>query len=98
MQGHYITFLSKMQINKYESKEVQNEKSILEFFLLKLGEIRFQIGEVDRHVNGKGCMMVALAIEFGEVDTLLSQAEDKLIQVRKSFLDNNSISIKKNVK
>lgn len=91
----YRFFIKMTQINKYQSKEIQNEKAILEFFLLKVGEIRFQISEVDRHVNGRGCMIVALAMEFKELDELLSQAEDKLIQVRNRFLDGNTISIKK---
>jgi len=84
-----------MQINKYGSKEIQNEKGLLEYFLLKIGEVKFQIGEVDSYVNGRGCMIVALAMEFKELDELLSQAEDKLVKVRSRFLDDGSVSFKK---
>ena len=81
------------KIKKYEDKEVQNEKSLLEYYLLKLGEIKFQMAELDRYVNGRGVTVVALALEFQEFNTSIIQLEDKLIQVRKRFLDGNSISI-----
>jgi len=84
-----------MQINKYGSKEVQNEKSLLEYFLVKIGEVKFQIGEVDSYVNGRGCMIVALAMEFKELRALLTLAENKIVQIRSRFLDDGSISMKK---
>ena len=83
-----------MKIDKYNSEEVQNEKKLLEFFLLKLGEIKFQTGEINNYVNGRGITVVALAVEFNEFDELISKAEDKLIQIRKRFLGDNSISMK----
>ena len=84
-----------MTVNKYGSKEIQNEKALLEFFLLKLGEIKFQTREVDQYVNGKGFMIVALSLEFKEFNDLITKAEDKLIQIRNRFLEGNSISFKK---
>lgn len=81
-------------IYKYESKEVQNEKDLLQYYLLKLGEIKFQMTELDNYVNGRGVTICKLALEFQEFNKLMIQLEDKLIQIRNRFLGDNKISFK----
>jgi len=79
------------EIYKYENKEIQNEKKLLEYYLLKLGEIKFQMNELDRYVNGRSFTVIALALEFQEFNESITQLEDKLIEIRKRFLGENSI-------
>jgi hypothetical protein len=73
---------------KFESDKIQKVPKLLDHYLLKLGEIKFQVGELDKHINRHGITLVQMAIYF-------TQFNELLMEIREMCLDDGKYKIKK---